>query len=124
MNRSYLSASFAIVLLALTATALRAEENKSTLPAQPAATVPQVGDKTPNAQPLDPMPLAERTARAESGDPAAENSLGYHYAFGVGVKHDDKEALKWLTASASSGFAPAQVNLAYLYEKGLSLIHI
>ena len=117
MNRSYLSASFAIVLLALTATALRAEENKAILP-QPAGTVPQVGDKTPNAQPISQMPLAERISRAEAGDPAAQNSLGYNYAFGIGVQHDDEEALKWLTAAASSGFAPAQVNLAYLYEKG------
>ncbi len=115
MNRAYLSASLAIVLLALAAPTSRAEDNDSTVPdaSVPAASVP--------AQPalsVQSLTFAERTQRAEAGDPAAQNNLGYNYAFGIGVQQNNKEALKWLTAAASSGFAPAQVNLAYLYEDG------
>jgi TPR repeat protein len=40
------------------------------------------------------------------------------YAEGRGVSKDDAEVLKWYGWAASSGYAPAQLNLALMYESG------
>jgi len=40
------------------------------------------------------------------------------YDKGQGVPQDDKEAFKWIRASAEQGFAEAQYNLGLMYAKG------
>ena len=40
------------------------------------------------------------------------------YYTGTGVKLDYPEAAKWVQQAAVAGYAPAQVDLGYLYEQG------
>jgi TPR repeat protein len=55
---------------------------------------------------------------AEKGDPLAQNNLGSAYFHGKDVKKDVEEAARWFTRAAAADFAPAESNLAELYEKG------
>ncbi|HAK56729.1 MAG TPA: hypothetical protein DCP38_14775 [Acidobacteria bacterium] len=57
----------------------------------------------------------ELTARAEQGDPAAQNELGSRYYAGRGVEKDEVEALRWVRLSAEQGYGPAQYNLGLMY---------
>ena len=57
-------------------------------------------------------------ARAERGDPQAQNQLSWAYYKGEGVERDDAEAVKWARLSAARGLAAAQVNLGVMYHKG------
>ncbi|MDP6607423.1 MAG: tetratricopeptide repeat protein [Dehalococcoidia bacterium] len=57
----------------------------------------------------------ELTARAEQGDPAAQNELGSRYYAGRGVEQDDAEAVIWIRRSAEQGYPPAQYNLGLMY---------
>ncbi|MFI5337576.1 MAG: hypothetical protein ACHQ5A_12375, partial [Opitutales bacterium] len=86
-------------LLALTAAAIAPR-----LPAQAASSVP--GDAT------------DLRARAEQGDPEAQNTLGNNYTSGQGVAQNYAEALKWYKAAAEKGFAAAQFNLGLAHELG------
>jgi TPR repeat protein len=109
MKASLLFPSLVLACAALAAPTLWAEQN----PPHPAAAAS--GAQAASAE----MPSIEAIARfAAAGDPVAQNNLGFYYAFGKNVPQNYQEALKWLTASASKGFAPAEVNLAVLYEKG------
>ena len=40
------------------------------------------------------------------------------YSGGRGVPRDDAEAIEWFLKAADQGFAPAQINLGVLYERG------
>jgi TPR repeat protein len=40
------------------------------------------------------------------------------YANGKGVEQDFKEAIKWFQKAADQGFAEAQYNLGFMYDKG------
>lgn len=58
-------------------------------------------------------------AKAERGDASAQFSLGcYYYSGEKGLQQDYSEAVKWYTKAANQGYAPAQNNLGYCYEKG------
>src|SRR5450631_2832487 len=48
----------------------------------------------------------------------AEYEVGRMYHHALGVKEDDKEALKWNAKSANDGFADAQYTLAKMYHDG------
>lgn len=58
------------------------------------------------------------TRQAESGNAAAQNTLGLCYKYGKGVPVDKAEAVKWLRESAQQGFEKAQYNLGLCYMKG------
>ncbi|WP_158818605.1 tetratricopeptide repeat protein [Methylocapsa sp. S129] len=58
---------------------------------------------------------------AERGDPQAQTYLGYLYAKGRGVPHDDVLAAQWLTRAANQGLPTAQFMLGLMYDKGLGL---
>jgi TPR repeat protein len=60
----------------------------------------------------------EVLARAQKGDPTAQNTLGVMLATGSGVAQDYKEAAKWYDKAAQQGVAIAQANLGHLYEQG------
>lgn len=55
---------------------------------------------------------------ANKGDSKAQFCLGYMYKHGQGVKPDDEEAMAWYTKAAQKGYAPAQNNLAKMYNDG------
>ena len=55
---------------------------------------------------------------ANQGDSKAQFCLGYMYKYGEGVKPDDEEAMAWYTKAAQNGYAPAQNNLAKMYNDG------
>jgi TPR repeat protein len=55
---------------------------------------------------------------AQKGDSEAQNELAIIYAEGLGVKRDDKEAIKWFFKSAEQGNANAACNLALHYARG------
>jgi hypothetical protein len=54
---------------------------------------------------------------AESGDPAAQNNIGFMYRKGRGVPPDDATAFSWYMRSAQQGFADAMTNLGYMYDE-------
>lgn len=65
-------------------------------------------------------PTAERALRkpAASGDPRAQNNLGYLYEHGLGVPQNLAEARQWYSRAADSGLPEARYNLATLYHHG------
>jgi len=46
------------------------------------------------------------------------STLGYMYQYGIGVRHDWQQALKWSRPAAEMGDAAAQDNLGQMYENG------
>jgi uncharacterized protein len=55
---------------------------------------------------------------AESGDPRAQNGLGWMYSGKMGVPQNFVEAAKWYLLAAEQGYAPSQLWLGKLYLKG------
>ena len=55
---------------------------------------------------------------AEQGDVGNQYLLGYMYANGLGVAHDDSAAATWFRRAAERGHADAQLKLAGMYAKG------
>jgi eukaryotic-like serine/threonine-protein kinase len=63
--------------------------------------------------------LADITAAADQGDPAAQNTLGVKYAQGEdGLPRDDRKAVEWYKKAAAQGFAKAESNLGDMYFSG------
>ena len=59
---------------------------------------------------------------ATEGCVPAMSELGYIYLEGhYGVPVNRPEALKWIRLAANAGWANAQFNLGYCYERGLGL---
>ena len=58
---------------------------------------------------------------AESGDPEAQNHVGYFYEVGFGVPVDAIRAMHWYQLSAASGLPDAKVNIGVLYAKGIGV---
>jgi uncharacterized protein len=58
---------------------------------------------------------------ADQGDATAQSSLGWMYAYGLGVRQDYAAALSWYRKAADQGSASAQNGLGnmYLYGQGL-----
>lgn len=59
-----------------------------------------------------------------TGDFAAQTNLGVFYQKGIGVKKDEKEAVKWYRKAAENGNAVARANLgqSYYYGNGVKQI--
>jgi TPR repeat protein len=63
--------------------------------------------------------LADITAAADRGDPAAQNELGVRYSQGEdGLAHDDTKAVEWYRKSAVQKYAKAETNLGDMYFFG------
>ena len=58
---------------------------------------------------------------AQSGDAAAQNSLGNLYLLGLGVSRDYKAAAGWYLKAALQDHAPAQANLGHVHNQGLGV---
>ena len=67
---------------------------------------------------LDDLPLDELRVRAEQGDTAAQDALGFRYLSGRGVPQDEAEAIRWFRLTAEQGDAVAQANLGSVYDAG------
>lgn len=67
--------------------------------------------------------LAHWRPLAESGDPAAQFSLGWMYLKGRGVAQDDTQAFQLIHRSAQKGLARAQSELGWMYahSRGVDL---
>ena len=57
-------------------------------------------------------------AKAEAGNPEAQNDLGLCFVTGWGVGKDFSKAVEWFTKAAEQGSAKAQANLGVCFEKG------
>ena len=55
---------------------------------------------------------------AGSGDPLAQNQIGYFYEVGLGVPTDAARAVHWFQLAAAGGFVDAKVNLGVAYMWG------
>ena len=62
--------------------------------------------------------IGEMRQLAESGDAAAQFSMGTHYAIGDGVQLDSAEAARWFTKAAEQGHVIAQDAMGAYYEAG------
>ena len=56
--------------------------------------------------------------RAESGDAEAQHKLGNCFYYGLGVKQDYREAVKWFRKAADQHYAPAENDLGFCYHEG------
>ena len=55
---------------------------------------------------------------AEQGDPRAQYRLARMYAAGIGVRQDDRAALRWTRQAAERGEVEARYDLAFRYTRG------
>ena len=60
---------------------------------------------------------AKNFAKAEQGDPAAQNVMGTYYESGNGFEKNYDKAIYWYTKSANQGNTNAQYHLGVLYNK-------
>ncbi len=67
---------------------------------------------------LENKELQTLTAKAQSGDAAAQFDLAKRYANGDGVEQSQEEAFSWFKKSAEQGNASAMYQLATLYSLG------
>jgi TPR repeat protein len=79
---------------------------------------PKPENPPPSAPSVETASLDQLRQMAENNDPAAQNSLGLHYATGEGVKLDEREALRWFTKAAEQGNVAAQSKLGSVYLGG------
>jgi putative methionine-R-sulfoxide reductase with GAF domain len=77
----------------------------------------------PRASANPPVPVAVGGVEglrklAEQGDPAAQFSMGAHYATGEDVPQDYAEAVRWFTMAAEQGHVVSQATLGAYYWAG------
>ncbi len=65
------------------------------------------------------MGFREVMDRASSGDPRAQNALGYIFFQGNGVPKDDNHAFIWFNMAAEQGDAEGECNAAYMLVHAL-----
>lgn len=58
---------------------------------------------------------------ANSGDPTAQNEIGYLYQVGIGVPKDPERAARWYQRSAAGGLVLAKFNLGVAYITGMGV---
>ena len=66
----------------------------------------------------DPALVDKTRARADAGDPEAQNLLGTWFQQGTRVKKDPVQAAAWYAKAAEHGHLWGQANLALAYETG------
>lgn len=65
--------------------------------------------------------MDDLTARAQNGEPGAEEALGNRYEKGNGITQDYAQAAKWYRMAADQGFTKAESELGILYAKGFGV---
>ena len=58
--------------------------------------------------------LTDITTAAQSGDPAAQSTLGQMYAQGKGVPRDDAQAIVWLRKAAEQGVLTSSFRVVWV----------
>src|SRR6058998_591436 len=82
------------------------------------ATNPDSTASSPSPESISIIDLEATRTKAESGDVAAQTTLGNYYATGLGGRIDLSEAVKWYRAAAEQGQVRAQYHLATMYAEG------
>src|SRR5262245_2643808 len=84
---------------------------------EPASSLPTLPDALVRYAKLD-YPAAHRMLAplADDGNAVAQELLGFMYAHGEGVPHDDTAALRWFTLAAKAGRVEAQFELGRMYR--------
>jgi TPR repeat protein len=72
---------------------------------------------------IPPAAVAALKSKAESGDTAAETSLGWAYQKGNGVKMDINEAVKWFQRAADQNYPDALNALGEMSQAGSGVPH-
>ncbi|AGD93021.1 putative Sel1-like repeat-containing protein [Megavirus lba] len=62
------------------------------------------------------LPIMKNQAR--TGNPLAQNNLGFYYFFGSGSNRNIKKGLKWFEKAANQNFIYAHCNLGLIYSSG------
>lgn len=62
-----------------------------------------------------------RRAAVGGRDPQAQHALAVMLERGIGVKKSPRGALRWYRAAARNDYAPALLNLGFIYVKGVSV---
>lgn len=62
-----------------------------------------------------------RRAAVGGRNPQAQHALAVMLERGIGGKKDMREALQWYRKAAANGYAPALLNLGFIYVKGVSV---
>ena len=65
------------------------------------------------------LDFEETKASAVAGNPEKQYQLAWLYDWGLGVRQDMIEAIKWFVKSAYNQYAPAQTELGILYHYGI-----
>lgn len=104
--RPALAASLALALLCAAPQALASR----TSPSQPSVLEPDDTRMTPKQRQL--------LARAQGGDPYAQNEFGLLLATGAAGPKAPAEAVRWWTLAADKGLPDAQFNLGLAYDQG------
>jgi len=84
--------------------------------------MPAIGAGVPQepaaSKPLSESAISELKAKAEAGDPSAENAMGIMYRNGQWVNKDKQEAVRWYRRAAKHGNAGGMFNLGAAYYNG------
>lgn len=95
-----------------------ADNTKDTTPT-PVNTAPAITATTASASPAPvenkEKPVVKSLSR---GLAEAQNTMGWHYYHGDGVKRDYEEAFKWFQKAANLGEPSAQFNIGMMYASG------
>ena len=76
-------------------------------------------ETTPQTKPVTPLsPLQETKLMAENGVATAQFSLSLRSFFGIGMKEDQVEGVKWLRKAAEQDHLEAQNSLGLTYAQG------
>ena len=76
-------------------------------------------ETTPQTKPVTPLsPLQETKLMAENGVATAQFSLSLRFFFGIGMKEDQVEGVKWLRKAAEQDHLEAQNSLGLTYAQG------
>ena len=70
---------------------------------------------------LSKKSVAFLKSAANSGHVLAQTTLGFCFSRGIGVKKDNREAVRWYRAAAEQGNPLAQTKLAIAYRVGLGV---
>ena len=68
---------------------------------------------------INKLDFEETKALAMAGNPEKQYQLAWLYDWGIGVKQDIIEAIKWFVEAAFNQYAPAQTELGIMYHYGI-----
>ena len=79
---------------------------------------PSEPGSAPEAEEQTENTLISHLHKAEQGDAAAEATLAFMYAKGIGTEKNEEQAVYWYQKAAEQGHLNSQFNLGVIYAKG------